>query len=350
MRRSLLFTTAALVGALGLGCTDGPAPTDPTATGLASLKRAEAPTALASSAQLLVTGLEELQGSTVGPGGALFVTAPLTGQIWRVDPETGAVTLFASGLPARNPDFFFLGSGVVDVAFLDGTAYALVTGVGPDLDARDDIVGIYRMDGPNTFSVVADLGAFSIANPPEPDFFVPTGFQYAMESFRGGFLVTDGHHNRVLWVTRDGEITELIAFDNVVPTGLTVSGDSIYVAQAGPIPHEPEDGRVVVFGPTSSEETVVAAGARLLVDVEFGRGRTLFALAQGFWDGPWEGTPAQPNTGALVQVDGNGTFTVLVEGLDRPTSLEIINNTAYIVALDGEIWKIDDIAGPPFGH
>ena len=304
MRRSLLFSTAALVSILGLGCTDGPAPTDPSApaaTEPASLMRAQAP--LASSKHRLVTGLEELQGSAVGPGGALFVTAPLAGSIWRVDPKTGAVTLFASGLPARIPGPFFIGSGVVDVAFLGGTAYALVTGVGPDLEG-DDIVGIYRVDGPNSFTIVADLGAFSVANPPATDFFVPTGFQYAIEPFRGGFLVTDGHHNRVLWVTRDGEITELIAFGNVVPTGLAVSGNSIYVAQAGPIPHQPEDGKVVVFGPKSTTATEVAAGARLAVDVEFGHGRTLFALSQGFWDGPFEGTPALPNTGALVRVNG----------------------------------------------
>src|SRR5688572_20942749 len=162
------------------------------------------------TATLLVTGLEELQGSTVGPGGALFVTAPLTGSIWRVDPKTGEVTLFASGLPARIPDLFFIGSGVVDVVFLGGTAYALVTGVAPDLEG-DDIVGIYRIDGPDSFTVIADLGAFSEANPPETDFFVPTGFQYAIERFHGGFLVTDGHHNRVLRVTLDGEITEWIA-------------------------------------------------------------------------------------------------------------------------------------------
>ena len=123
MRPSLLFCTAALASTLGLGCSE-PAPTDPSAPAAAepsSLKKASAPTP-----QLLVTGFHEFQGSTVGPGGALFVTAPLTGRIWRVDPETGAVTLFASGLPPRIPDFFFTGSGVVDVAFLDGTAYALV--------------------------------------------------------------------------------------------------------------------------------------------------------------------------------------------------------------------------------
>jgi len=300
------------------------------------------------TATLLVTGLEELQGSTVGPGGALCVTAPLTGSIWRVDPKTGAVTLFASGLPARFPGLFFIGSGVVDVAFIGGTAYALVTGVGPDLEG-DDIVGIYRVDGPNSFTVVADIGAWSIDHPPATDFFVPTGFQYAIEPFRGGFLVTDGHHNRVLWVTRDGEITELIAFGNVVPTGLAVSGNSIYVAQAGPIPHEPEDGKVVVFGPKSTTATEVAAGARLAVDVEFGRGRTLFALSQGVWDGPFEGTPALPNTGALMRVNPDGTFTEILDGLNQPTSVEIIKNTAYVVTLTGEVWKIDNISAPPYG-
>ena len=301
-----------------------------------------------ATATLLVTGFEELQGSAVGPGGALFVTAPLTGSIWRVDPKTGAVTLFASGLPARIPDEFFIGSGVVDVAFLGGTAYALVTGVGPDLEG-DDIVGIYRVDGPNSFTVVADLGAWSIDHPPATDFFVPTGFQYAIEPFRGGFLVTDGHHNRVLWVTRDGEITELIAFGNVVPTGLAISGNSIYVAQAGPIPHEPEDGKVVVFGPKSTTATEVAAGVTLAVDVEFDRGRTLFALSQGVWDGPFEGTPALPNGGELVRVNGDGTITTVVDVLDRPTSVEIIKNTAYVVTITGEIWKIDNISAAPYG-
>jgi hypothetical protein len=297
---------------------------------------------------LLVTGLEELQGSAVGPGGDLFVTAPLTGSIWRVDPKTGAVTLFASGLPARFPGLDFIGSGVVDVAFLGGTAYALVTGVAPDLGG-DDIVGIYRVDGPNSFTVIADLGAWSKAHLPATGFFVKTGFQYAIETFRGGFLVTDGHHNRVLWVTRDGEITELIAFGNVVPTGLAVSGNSIYVAQAGPIPHEPEDGKVVVFRPKSTTATEVAAGARLAVDVEFGRGRTLFVLSQGFWDGPFEGAPAQPDTGALMRVHGDGTLTTVVDGLNQPTSVEIIKNTAYVVTITGEIWKIDNISAPPYG-
>jgi hypothetical protein len=181
MRHRIAFLSA-LVCALA-ACDDPASPAGPAATEPASLKQGGAPTEVATTAQPLVMGLDELQGSAVGPGGALFVTAPLTGSIWRVDPKTGAVTLFATGLPARVPILEFIGSGVVDVAFIGGTAYALVTGVGPDLGG-DDVVGIYRVDGPNSLTVVADIGAFSVAHPPSVPFVAPTGYQYAIEPFR----------------------------------------------------------------------------------------------------------------------------------------------------------------------
>jgi tRNA G46 methylase TrmB len=62
------------------------------------------------------------------------------------------------------------------------------------------------------------------------------------------------------------------------------------MAEAGAEPHLPEDGRVVAFTPQSTSATVVATGAPLAVDVGFGRGRTLYALAQGTWDGAFEGS------------------------------------------------------------
>jgi hypothetical protein len=36
-------------------------------------------------------------GSAIGPGGALYVPQPAAGEIWRIDPESGAKTLYASG-------------------------------------------------------------------------------------------------------------------------------------------------------------------------------------------------------------------------------------------------------------
>jgi streptogramin lyase len=67
------------------------------------------------TATLLVTGLEGATGSTIGPDGALYVTEGAAGRISRVDPQTGEITTFASGLPRA-----IIGiGGAIDVAFID---------------------------------------------------------------------------------------------------------------------------------------------------------------------------------------------------------------------------------------
>ena len=303
---------------------------------------------------LFVSGLAGGSGSTIGPGGALYVTESATGSISRIDLTTATVTTVATGLPMAIPAVGI--GGPIDVAFIGTRAYALVTLVGTDVGGSD-AVGIYRVDGPDSATLVANIGEFSIQNPPDTDFFVPTGVQYALEAYRGGFLVTDGHHNRVLHVTLErhagveyGRVSEFRVFDNIVPTGLAISGDDVYMAEAGPVPHLPQDGKIVSFGPRSPVVTEVAAGAKLIVDVEFGRGRTLFGLSQGtFPVGSPAGAPALPNTGALMRANDDGTFSTIVAGLNLPTSLEVIGTTAYVVTLTGEIWRIDDVAAPPYG-
>jgi hypothetical protein len=310
------------------------------------------------------------QGSTVGPDGALYVTERLAGRISRVDPWTGHVSTFAEGLPVPAIDIGV--GGATDVAFIDGVAYALVTVVGPGLDeicvfvlgeapgcAGTDVVGIYRIDGPSSVSLVADIGTFSSNNPPPTGFFLGQGVQYSIEPFRGGLLVADGHHNRVLWVSPEGYISEFKVFGNIVPTGLEVHGKTVLMAEAGPIPHVPADGKVIAIDAKSGDSWEIASGAPLLVDVEFGLGRSLYALAQGEWCPPGEtpptcgkmdGAPAEPNGGSLVQVNADGSFSEIAGGLNLPTSLEFIGNTAFIVNLAGEIWVIEDVSAPPFGR
>jgi hypothetical protein len=289
------------------------------------------------SAHLFVSGLGAASGSTVGPDGALYVTHGVTGTISRVDPGTGARTTFASGLPpALIPGL----GGVMDVAFIGRTAYALVTLVGSDIGGTN-VVGIYRVDGPSQFTVIADIGQFSIDNPPPTAFDVPSGLQFALDRYHHGFLVTDGHHNRVLRVSVDGAITKFMEFDNIVPTGLSILGNRVYMAEAGPVPHLPEDGRVVLLRPKKSLALEVASGARLLVDVEWHRGRALYALSQGeLPPGGIPATPALPNTGSLVEANADGTFTVVASPLNQPTSLEFISDVAYIVTLGGDIWTV----------
>jgi hypothetical protein len=295
---------------------------------------------LTAGAQPLVTGLQGAAGSTVGPGGDIFVTEGLIGRVSRVDPRTGTVSTFAEGLP---PSVIGVG-GAVDVAFIGDTGYVLVTLVSLFSPAFD---GVYRIDGPNSFTLIADLGAYSAANPPATPFDLPTGVQWSIEAYRGGLLVSDGHHNRVLWVSRDGDISEFRTFGNVVPTGLDVSGNTVYLALAGPVPHT--DSEVVTFGPKSDSVHVEASGAPLILDVEFGRGRSLFALSQGEWNGQAPGSPAIPFDGALWEINTDGSLRLVEDNINLPNSVEIIRNDAYVVTLAGDILRIENIAGPPFG-
>ncbi|MFI5708743.1 hypothetical protein [Kribbella sp. NPDC051620] len=185
-------------------------------------------------------------------------------------------------------------------------------------------------------------------NPPVPAIFIDTGVQYAMEPYRGGFLVTDGHHNRVLQVRHNGLIKEVATFGNQVPTGLEVAKGKVFMTLAGPNPHRPEDGKVLALG-RGSEPVEIASGASMLIDVERGPGGRLYALSQGQWDGVGEGTPAFPDTGRLVVVTHTGSLTPVVDNrgrplvLDRPTSLEFVGHTAYFVSVVGVVYKIDNL-------
>jgi hypothetical protein len=277
-------------------------------------------------------------GSTVGPGGDLFVTEPTEGKIVRVDRRTGHTSTYARGLPEQNP-MIGLG-GVTDVVFRHHIAYALVTLVSSDVGGSD-VDGIYRILSKNRWKVVADIGTFATNHPPKTQFDVPSGVQFAMVDFRRGWLVTDGHHNRVYQVGRGGHIRVLKAFRDIVPTGLDLRGGRIYMAEAGPVPHLPADGKVVRFRPHGHVHKV-AAGARLLTDVEWG-GRRLYAVSQGhFTPGHDPGTPADPGTGSLVRVR-HGSFVRVARGLDRPTSVEIVHRKGYVVTLPGRIIRVDHL-------
>jgi hypothetical protein len=137
---------------------------------------------------------------------------------------------------------------------------------------------------------------------------------------------------------RHGSIHEVAAFGNVVPTGLETAFGRVFVSQIGPIPHVPEDGKIVALR-AGREPHEVASGASMLIDVERGPHGKLYGLSQGQWDGVAEGSRALPNTGRLVVVGRHGNLTPVVDGrgnelvLDRPTSVELVGATAYVLSV-----------------
>jgi len=293
---------------------------------------------------MIASGMQGTIGSTIGPDGALYVAEGKAGQITRIDVRTGEKSVYATGLPIT---LLPLG-GAIDIAFVGRTAYVLVTTVGDDIpgDTTNDVDGIYRVDDADSYTVIADIGEWSAQNPPPPDidFFLARGVQYAMQPIGGGFLVTDGHHNRVLRVSMSGEITLVEQLANIVPTGITALGPLVFMAEAGPVPHEPATGKVVAFGLWNPQPRDVASGYSLITDVAFGA-CGLYAVSQG--DSPGEvpaGSPGLPDSGELLKVNHDGTFSVVVDGLDLPTSVAFKRDTAYVLTLNGEVWKVDDVA------
>jgi hypothetical protein len=310
---------------------------------------------------LLASGLLGSIGGTIGPDGALYVPQGATGEIMRIDVDTGQMSTFASGLP---PFIGLVGvGGAFDVAFVGETAYVLVSLVGPEDFGPPALGGIstgangiYRIDGPGTPTLIADLGAFSAANAPTAafDYFLQGGVQYAMEVASDGFLVTDGHHNRVLHVGLDGSISVLKQYGNVVPSGLDVFRGQVFLAESGAISGAPGSyeaiGQITAFDAGDpADDGMVAAGISMAVDVQSGPGNSLYALSQGDWDpdlGPeFAGFPAVPGTGELLRVNGDGSTTTLVDGIVLPTSLHFIGGTAYIVTLTGDVWKVRGVSG-----
>ncbi len=298
---------------------------------------------------LLASGLMGSVGGTIGPDRALYVPQGAIGEVTRIDVSTGDMSTFAHDLPTAIAPI----GGPIDVAFIGRTAYVLVTLVGDPLLGGSDKDGIYRVNSDGSGELVADLGQFNQDNPPprgsveQPppagkfNYYLVNGVQYALQRAGLGFLVSDGHLNRVLRVTRR-RISVLRAFGDVVPTGMAIAAGRLYLAETGPIVGDQEIGGIVSFHQYGYHGVdSVASNVSMAVDVEFGPRGQLYALSQGVFGGGDPGAPAAPNTGQLLKVNDDGSTTVLADKLNLPTSLHFLGSTALIVSLAGEVWKFD---------
>ncbi len=291
---------------------------------------------------LLADGLQGSVGATIGPDGALYVpeAAARPDHTHRShDRQRHDVRKWtpASGDPPRWGD---------RRRVRRTTMYVLVTVVGPDVGGNS-VVGIYRRDGSGGFSVFADLGTWSIDHPPATAFDLPDGVQFALQPVPDGFLVSDGHHNRVLHVSSTGEITQRIQFTNIVPTGLAVTHGTVFLAQAGPIPHVPATGKVVSFplnaaGPNAHELRPVSACSSTSNPVPTGRSTRSRRVTRRAT------SPRRVRRRRTAVSCSSSTETVRspcwsTSWTCQPRSISS-GNTAFVTTLNGEVWKITNVS------
>ena len=131
-----------------------------------------------------------------------------------------------------------------------------------------------------------------------------------------------------------------------------MSGNTIYMAEAGPVPHLPAGRQDRGVRP----EFIVGDAGRLGRSAPRGRGirprsHALRALAGVLRAGQPRGfTGRARHRLARARSTATAPSPTLFEPLDRPTSLELIGTTAYVVTLTGQIWKIDGVGVPPVRH
>lgn len=330
-----------------------------------------------SAGRMIAGGLLNPRGIVLGPDGMLYVAEAgeggdgtivvegqtfnigHTGRISKIDPSTGARTTVADGLPSNShPEFGT--TGPAGVAFLGGQLYYIQTHGGSAWGFPGEPTGLYRVNADGSVTLVADIGAFNVANPVgdvtsgrQLDI-EPGGNPYSVTVRGGAFYVVDGNQNQVMKITPDGAITRLTEFPgHPVSTGITYDpeGGPFYVAMLGQFPFPPEQGKVVSVGATTGDVNEVASGYSALTDVGIGPGGQLYAL-QFADQAPPGGPPLAPFTGKVLRVSG-GRLTPVVAGFTFPTAmtfsgakLYVVNNGLSVVA-PGEVWVIDDIRTAP---
>ncbi len=321
---------------------------------------------LSSNATVFASGLESPRGLKFGPDGDLYVAeagtggtvstvgtcaqvpAPIgpylggsTGRISKLD-NSGNRTTVASGFPsalAAEGDL----QGVSDIAFLDGTLYAVTAGGGcshghPGNSAPNIIARVDTKSG--SWKAIADLSQFLQSHPaayPDQGDFDPDGTFYSLIANDNRVYTVEPNHGQLISATAGGDLREEIDISrqqgHIVPTSVAVNDGKFYIGNLGLFPITPDSSKVMSFNKGGCQRPFLAglgcgdefeklrlsgsrAGFTTVVAVDFGPDGLLYALelsaAPGF--------PA-PGAGKVVRLNRSGDIEDVATGLSVATGM-----------------------------
>ncbi len=306
------------------------------------------PNNIVTSVSVFAGGLNNPRGLKFGPDGNLYVAeggyggtdstigqctqVPTAGpyygsdtgsRISRIDWQ-GNRTTVVDNIPSSqtNAAQGNLVSGVADVAFLGNTLYGILAGAGCSHGVPSIPNGVIRANHDKTWTMVADLSAFQMANPvknPNPGDFEPDGTWYSMQNVGGNFYAVEPNHGELDRITPNGSISRVIdisAFEgHIVPTAMVFHDGNFYVGNLNTFPIVAGSSNIYKITP-GGQISVFASGFSIVTGVAFDKLGALYVLENT------TGNPfPTPGTGDVVRVDPSGSRSAIVTGLNLPTAM-----------------------------
>jgi hypothetical protein len=225
--------------------------------------------------------------------------------------------------------------GAMDVTYLGGDLYALLSGAGPSFMSPSSFSGVFRVNGDGTMTLVADVTNWLPQHKPAvvaPDW-GSDGSLFDMEAAGDALLVSDAVSGLILRVTTDGAISTVVDLSegHPVPTGIAVDGDgNAFVGFETAGPYGDGQSKVVKITPDGAVSDVWT-GLTVVTDVAFGPDGALYAaeMATGFKaDDP----SMPPDSGRVVRQDGMTGIVPVVTDLPYPVHIGFGADGRLVVA------------------
>jgi hypothetical protein len=336
------------------------------AASAASIASAPVYAQLSSNATIYASGLQSPRGLKFGPDGDLYVAEagtggtvstvkvcpnlqvlpPIgsylggsTGRISKLD-KSGKRTTVASGFPsslAAEGDL----QGVADIAFLNGTLYAVTAGGGCSHGNASSPNIIARVDTKTgSWKAIANLSQFVQSHPaayPDVADFEPDGVFYSLIAYDNRLYTLEPNHGQLFSTSAGGDLREEVDISmqqgHIVPTSIAAKDGKFYIGNLGLFPITPESSKIMSFNigacpwpflfgfgcgdePQKPRLSGSRYGFTTVVAVDFGPDGLLYALelsaASGF---------PTPGDGKVVRLNRAGEIEDVATGLSVPTAM-----------------------------
>jgi hypothetical protein len=311
----------------------------------------ESSPALSSGLTVVLGGVTNPRGFGWGPDGTLYlalagsggeaffpiaegysVSTGLTSSV--VSVADGCATPVVQGLVSTLWEEMGWLWGAMDIAFLDGEMYILLSGAGPTWGSPSASSGVFRRTDDGTMTLVGNISTWLAEHPPAliPPDYSTDGSLFDLEATSDALLISEAVGGQIIRVTPEGEMSTLadLSEQHPVPTGIAVDAeDNAYVTFETTPPYADGSTKVVKITP-EGEVSDFWTGLTRVADLAFGPDGKLYAAELS--TNNTESFPfVLPNTGRIVRQSGPDTLEVVAEGLDFPVGLGFDANGALYV-------------------